>query len=56
MRGPCLFFLCLVVEVFVHTSHMMSHRTWLRALDHSLSLFWLRVFVILRIKNMSHRD
>ena len=38
MRGPCLFFLCPVVEVFVHTSHMMSHRTWFRALDH-LSLF-----------------
>ena len=29
----CLFFLCPVVEVFVHTSHMMSHRTWFRALD-----------------------
>ena len=30
------FFLCPVVEVFVHTSHMMSHRTWFRALDLSL--------------------
>ena len=28
----CLFFLC-PVEVFVHTSHMMSQRTWFRALD-----------------------
>ena len=56
MRGPCLFFLCPVVEVFVHTSHMMSHRTWLRALDHSIFLCWLRVCVILGIKNMSHRD
>ena len=36
-----------VVEVFVHTSHMMSHRTWFRALDLSLLL---RVSLILRIK------
>ena len=47
MRGPCLFFLCPVIEVFVHTSHMMSHRTWFRALDLPLLL---RVSLILRIK------
>ena len=46
------FFLCPVVEVFVHTSHMMSYRTWFRALDLSLLL---RVSLILRMKNMSHR-
>ena len=33
----CLFFLCPVVEVFVHTSHTMSHRTWFRALDQFVS-------------------
>ena len=32
-RGPCLFFLCPVVDVFVDTSHMMSHRTWFSTLD-----------------------
>ena len=36
MRGPCLFLLCPVVEVFVYTSHIMSHRTWFGALDLSL--------------------
>ena len=46
------FFLCPVVEVFVNTSHMMSHRTWFRALDFSLLQ---RVSLVLRIKNMSHR-
>ena len=39
--------LCPVVEVFVHTSHMMSHRTWFRGLDLSLLL---RVSLTLRIK------
>ena len=34
-----LFFLCPVVEVFVHTSHMMSHRTWFIALDHFVCFF-----------------
>ena len=43
---------CPVLEVFVHTSHMMSHRTRCRALDLSL---WLRVSLILRIKNTSHQ-
>ena len=28
-----LFSLCPVVEVFVHTPYMVSHRTWFRALD-----------------------
>ena len=51
----CLFFLCPVVEVFVHTSHMMSHRTWLGPLTSLFAFLVLRVSLILRIKNMSHR-
>ena len=33
----CVVLVCFSL-VFLHTSHMMSHRTWFRALDH-LSLF-----------------
>ena len=36
------------------TSHMMSLRTWFRALD-EFAFFVLRVSLILRVKNMSHR-